>query len=354
MLTTTEEFAETTDIALRGDVVDDALRSLRIRGSVLLRESYSPPWAIAIPTADRLASLLGVDTGTRVVAFHLVELGHCEVEPKGEGRVHLKAGEMVICFGGTAHRIFQGKARQTQAIESLLAGDKNTQRPITASHGSATSLLCGVFLLHDIALNPLFNALPRVMRVALSRSGTLHNLSGVARLMAEEIDRKSLGGGYIVERLLEVLCAEAVRAHLESVPNHEANWFRGIKDPVIGRAIIAIHARPGEDWSVQRLARHVAMSPSRFAARFSEALGVSTMAYVAKWRMNVACRKLALARKGIDQIAVEVGYESLAAFSRAFKKHVGLPPAVWRERQLSRMHSRSLGSKQLTGDDGPV
>lgn len=345
MFKAAEVFAETTDTGSDGDVVADTLRSLRISGSVLLREAYSPPWAITIPAADRLAALLGVDAGVRVVAFHLVEFGHCEIEPEGGERILLKAGEMLICFGGTAHRIFQGKARQTQAIESLLAGDKNMQRLITTSHGSATSLLCGVFLLHDTALNPLFNALPRVMRAALSRSGTLHNLSGVARLMAEEIDRKSLGGGYIVERLLEVLCAEAVRAHLESVPNDGANWFRGIKDPVVGRAITAIHARPGEDWSVQRLARHVAMSPSRFAARFSEALGVSTMAYVAKWRMNVACRKLVLARNGIDQIAAEVGYESLAAFSRAFKKHVGLSPAAWRAQELSRKHSPAHGSK---------
>lgn len=339
MLKTTNVVAETTDVDFEGDAVDDALRSLRIHGSVLLREAYSPPWAIAIPAADRLAALLSVDTGARVVAFHLVEFGHCEIEPEGGERVLLTAGEMVIFFGGAAHRISQGKARQTQSIESLLGGSKNMQRPSAISLGSVTSLLCGVFLLHDIAFNPLFNALPHVMRAALSRSGTLHNLSGVARLMAEEIDRRSLGGGYIVERLLEVLCAEAVRAHLETVPNQAANWFRGVKDPVVGRAIAAIHSCPGENWSVQRLARHVSMSPSRFAARFSDALGDSTMSYVAKWRMNVACRQLALANKGIDQIAVEVGYESTAAFSRAFKKQVGLSPAAWRARERSRTHS---------------
>jgi AraC-like DNA-binding protein len=170
------------------------------------------------------------------------------------------------------------------------------------------------------------------MHTTLSRTGELHNLSGVARLMAEEIDRKSPGGRYIVERLLEVLCAEAVRAHIETVLYREANWVQEIKDPVIGRAIAAIHMHPGKDWSVQRLARVVAMSPSRFAARFSESLGDSPMAYVTKWCMNVACRQLVTSRQGIDQIAVSVGYESQAAFIRAFKKHVGLPPAAWRTR----------------------
>ncbi|MEO8104058.1 MAG: AraC family transcriptional regulator, partial [Betaproteobacteria bacterium] len=103
-------------------------------------------------------------------------------------------------------------------------------------------------------------------------------------------------------------------------------------DPVAGRAISAIHANPGEDWSVPRLASEVSMSPSRFSARFTASLGDSPMAYVAKWRMNVACRKLAASRMPIEQIAAEVGYESHAAFNRAFKKFVGASPSAWRSR----------------------
>lgn len=289
MLKTTNDFADTTKLSWISKVIDDALRSLRISGSVLLREAYSPPWAIAVPGADKLTALLGVNADTRVVAFHLVEFGHCEIEPEGGGSILLTAGEMVVCFGGAAHRISQGEGVQTQAIETLLAGGQNVRRSPAANLASGTSLLCGAFLLHHTALSPLFAALPRVMHASLSRAGELHNLSGVARLMAEEIDRKSLGGEYIVERLLEVLCAEIVRAHIETIPHQETGWFRGIKDPVVGRAIAAIHSYPGTEWSVQRLAHEVAMSPSRFAARFSESLGDSPMAYVAKWRMNVAC-----------------------------------------------------------------
>ena len=132
-----------------------------------------------------------------------------------------------------------------------------------------------------------------------------------------------------------MLCAEAVRAHIEGAPRYEIGWFRGIKDPVVGRAIKAIHLSPGENWSVQRLADEVSMSPSRFAARFSETLGDSPMAYVARWRMNVACQKLTSSTVGVGQIASDVGYESVAAFNRAFKKHVGLPPAAWRSRATS-------------------
>lgn len=332
MLKKTNKFADTTEISPYGGVLDDTLRSLRINGSLLLRDDYAAPWAVAVPRADELAALLDLPDGTRVVAFHLVEFGHCEVKPERAEGMLLKAGDMVICFGGAAHRIAVGKPTRTQSFATLLSGGPNIQHPDASGRSAGTSLLCGVFLLRHTELNPLLTALPPVLHATLSRSGELHNLSGVARLLAEEIARSPGGGSYVIERLLEVLCAEAVRAHAEAAPRQEAGWFRGIKDPVVGRAIAAIHASPGEDWSVQRLARAVSMSPSRFAARFSESLGDSPMAYVARWRMNVACRKLATSRLAIEQIAADVGYDSHAAFNRAFKKLVGLPPAAWRAR----------------------
>lgn len=333
MLKNTVKFAETTSMRLEVDVLDDALRSLCISGSVLLREAYSPPCAISIPHAEKLGKLLGVKKGTHVVAFHMVEFGHCEIKPESENAITLTAGEIVICFGGDAHQLSQGKTKRIQPIETLLVGGVNTQRPNITGTALGLSLICGVFMLNHTVLNPLFTALPPLMRVSLSRIGELHNLSGVAHIIANEIERRTFGTGFIVERLLEVLCAEAVRAHIETNPRQEIGWFRGIKDPIVGRALKAIHTHPAEDWTVQRLAQAVSMSPSRFAARFTDSLGDSPMAYVAKWRMNVACRKLSASNIRVEQLAAEAGYESVAAFNRAFKKHTGLPPAAWRTRE---------------------
>lgn len=331
MSISTNIFAKTTEKAGTHGVVDDALRSLRITGSLLLRERYAAPWAVAMPDAKALGKLLILPTGVRAVAFHLVEFGHCEVVCDGADPVVLKAGDMAVCFGGAAHRIAAGKRTQAQAIAGLLSGvSTNTQRPDGTNRTPTTSLLCGVFLLRHVELNPLLAALPSVVHSTLARAGAMHNLSGVARLLSDELERASHGSGYVIERFVEVLCAEAIRAHIEAAPDHDAGWFRGLKDPVVGRALAAIHAGPGEDWSVPRLAREVSMSPSRFAARFSESLGDSPMAYVANWRMNIACRKLATSSQSIDQIAADVGYESTAAFNRAFKKLVGQPPAAWR------------------------
>ena len=230
------------------DVLSDALSSLRISGSLLLREDYAPPWAIAIPSAERLRALLDMKSGTRVVAFHMVEFGHCEITVEGGETTVLAAGEMAVCFAGVAHRIAQGKRARTVSVETLLGGGANHSQPKAVGRARGASLMCGVFLLRDTLLNPLFAALPPLLHASLSRHGELHNLSGVARLLTQEIDRKPLGGGYVVERLLEVLCAEIIQAHVETGPG--AGWLRGIKDPVVGRALAAIHSRPGDNYRI--------------------------------------------------------------------------------------------------------
>jgi AraC-like DNA-binding protein len=143
----------------------------------------------------------------------------------------------------------------------------------------------------------------------------------------------SLGSTFVIDRLLELLCIEILRSHIETAAHSKSGWLAIVKDPVIGKAISMIHSRPGDSWSVKRLAQGVAMSPSRFAARFSAALGDSPMAYVTKWRMNVAGRLLDETRQGIEEIAANVGYDNVAAFARGFKRHLGVPPGAWRARQ---------------------
>lgn len=153
------------------------------------------------------------------------------------------------------------------------------------------------------------------------------------RLLVQEFQHQAVGNSYVVQRYLEVLCVEAIRAHVDALPEQSTGWLSALKDPMIGRAIEIIHAQPGYNWSVKSLAQEVTISPSRFAARFSATLGEPPMVYVTKWRMYVASQMLEKNQHSIEQIANRVGYESLAAFSRAFKRHVGLPPAAWRSRE---------------------
>ncbi len=312
------------------DVLSDVLGSMRICGSLLLHELYLPPWAVSVPDAEQLSIILGIKTGVRVVAFHLVERGYMEITFTGGDGSVVEAGEMVICFSGESHQISQGANPQILPMEKLMTGGQNPFRgenPIRS-----TSCICGVFLLHDTHLNPLFAALPPFLCATVSQTGKFHNLSGVAELMAHEVNRSSPGGNYVLERLLELLCAEAVRSYLTKIQPEQTGWLTGLRDPIVSRALAMIHSQPGANWSVEKLAQGVTMSPSRFAARFTGTLGESPMGYVSKWRMNVASRLLDNTEKGIGEIAADVGYESLAAFNRAFKRHVGFPPAAWRLR----------------------
>jgi AraC-like DNA-binding protein len=333
---TTVLLSKTTAASSYTGVLDETLRALKLTGNLLLCESYSAPWAVSVPDSKRLEALLGADKAVRVVAFHLVEYGRCDINLGDGGQsMALMAGDIALCFGGQAHRIGVGHAANVQAVADLLAGAPNRQHPTITHQSADSSLICGVFLLHQTDVNPLLSALPDWVQTSVSKAGDLHNLSGIARLLAEEVKRSAGASSYVTERLLEVLCVESVRAYVENFAVQEVGWFRGLKDPVVGRAIANIHQRPSHSWTVDKIAQGVALSPSRLAARFVEAMGLSPMAYVAQWRMNVACRKLTDSRLTVDQISAEVGYESPAAFNRAFKNRLGFSPAAWRSQRAA-------------------
>lgn len=333
MLKMTDHIAKTTVSIQNVDCLSDVLQAMRIRGSLLLNEDYAPPWAVSIPSADHLGGLLQVGSGVQVVAFHFARRGHFQITLTNGPQASVEAGELAICFTGAAHHISCGPKVRPVAVEKLLMEGKNAFKSHKTNKLGGTSLTCGVFLLHDTHLNPLFGALPPLLHVSAGRESRLHNVHRVADLLAHEMSRPSLGGRYVIDRLLELLCTEAVRSHMDEGVHPEIGWFRGLKDPTVGRALGLIHAQPGEPWSIRLLAETVAMSPSRFAARFALALGESPMAYVTKWRMNVAARLLVDTDQGLGSVAAHIGYENVAAFSRAFKKHMGVSPAAWRARE---------------------
>jgi len=321
-------------MSLQDDILSDVLRSMRISGSTLLNDDYSSPWAIAIPDADQMATLLAVKAGVRVVAFHLVKRGSIEVTSGCGKSIIVEAGEMILGFGGIAHQISQGTHPLILPVENLLAGNTNIFAPSHKDQSRYTSLTCGVFFLHDVELNPLFAALPPWLHLSTRCPKKGRNFALVAESLTQEVDQSLMGRGYVIDRLLELLYAEAIRSHIELAPTQTTGWISGLKDPIVGGAIALIHASPGDAWTVQCLAERMRMSPSRFAARFVAAIGDSPMAYVAKWRMNVASRLLTQTQQGVQDIAAAVGYESLPAFNRAFKKHLGIPPVTWRSRRL--------------------
>lgn len=336
MLESIDMLTKTTEPSAKCDPLDDALHDLRVAGSVLLHESYAAPWSIDIPDENRLRAMLGIDAALRVVLFHFVRRGRFELHMPGGDIVTISSPQVAICSVGAAHRMTCGKGARPVSIERVLRG----QGPARSRHppGEETELVCGAFFLNASPLNPLLGALPHLMTVNTGDASFSPMLAGVAWMLAHEIDRQALAG-FTVGRLLELFCAEAIRAYLRDGGAHQTGWFKGLADPRIADALGRVHAEPGRAWTVDELASGASLSPSRFAARFKAATGIPVMTYVSRWRANVACRLLQDASLSLSEIAGKVGYESQPAFSRAFRAQIGQPPAAWRSARLLRGHS---------------
>jgi len=307
---------------------DDALADLRVSGSVLLLESYHAPWAIIVPGEDELRPLLGVGPETRVFPFHLVLAGAFELTPRACPPETVAAHEVVICTGGDEHRMSVGRVRNPTPFAAVYAGE----RPGAATGSSAsssTTLLCGVFLLNSAPLNPLLGALPPVLKIMTAGVPESPLLTRATEMLVLEVGGGNRNG-FTAARVIEVFCAEAIAAYRRGQGTERMGWFKALDDQKVGRALAHLHRDPGAAWTVAKLAETVAMSPSRFAARFRETTGRSVMAYVASWRMTVACRLLRETEGGLAEIAPRVGYQDVAAFSRAFKALVGASPSTWR------------------------
>jgi AraC-like DNA-binding protein len=303
------------------DPLDDALTELRIRGAVLLRESYPGGEAVAVPEEARLAALVGAPAGARVLPFHLLRRGSLILAPEGAGQLHLREGDIAIVAGGAAHQLRFGRVRRVRALAALIGGAHAPAR------SGEAELICGAFILRALPLEPLLAALPPVI-VAHGQAGP-PALAGIAALLDAEVARGA-GDGFTARRLIEALFAEAVRRVFASPAPGGPGWLAGLADARLAPVLAAVHAAPAEPWRVEAMADLAALSPSRFAARFRERLGVSAMAYVARVRLHRACRLMRETGLGLAEIAAETGYGSLAAFSHAFKAELGCPPARWR------------------------
>jgi AraC-like DNA-binding protein len=233
------------------------------------------------------------------------------------------AGELALVTSGAPHRLSEGSPSTVVPLLEAMRG--------RARGEGQTALVCGAFVMHDTRFNPLFAALPDVLRVAIATPSAGPLGRGITELLVTEVSRGGAGRPWVVSRLLELLCAEAIGS-VEARTLRGPNWLKAMRDPSLGAALDAFHRAPASSWTVVRLAKRAALSPSRFAARFRELLGESPMAYVTAWRLTIAARLLRDSSQRIDEVGRSIGYDSLPAFSRAFKRQWGKSPSAMRTR----------------------
>jgi AraC-like DNA-binding protein len=319
-------------VTIAADVLSDVLRAVRLTGAVFFDFELSAPWVAEAPPASDIASRV-MPGAQHVIEYHLIARGHCWGHALSDEPRRLHEGDLIVFPQGDPHVLSSAPGMRGAPDVTMYARAASTL-PFVYEFGGGgddrTRVVCGFLGCDKHPYNPLLTVLPRTIHLAgrgpAAASGWLSTLINIA---VGESGAKRPGGENILARLSELLFVEVVRQYLEQLPAEQRGWLSGLRDPVVGAALAAMHAQPAEAWTVETLAREAGVSRSVFAERFTEMVGQPPMQYLALWRAQLASRLLADGGS-IAAVAAAVGYDSEAAFSRAFKKLVGRSPGAWR------------------------
>jgi AraC-like DNA-binding protein len=326
---------------MNADTLSDVLRAVRLKGAVFFDVDTAEPWVAEAPPAKVIAPAVMPDA-EHVIEYHVITSGSCWASVVGQDgeSVHLTAGDVVAFPQGDAHVLSSARGMRCEPDLSVfgLPGIAS-QLPLLLNldgGGKARGhIVCGFLGCDSRPFNPLLESLPRILHVpgaAAARSGWAGEFTRFAVMEAKE---KRAGGNGILAKLGELMFVELVRRYVESLPEESKGWLAGLRDSHVGRALNLLHEQPTRAWTLDQLAKNAGMSRSSLAERFTAFVGVPPMQYLQKWRLQMAASKLLEGDSNIATIAASVGYESEPAFSRAFKKNLGVPPAEWRSKRTS-------------------
>jgi AraC-like DNA-binding protein len=313
------------------DGVNDLLQATRLAGGVFLDAEFSAPWCVhSGVTAEECAPF--VANPTHIIAYHYICAGRMTLELDGHEDVTVESGEVVLIPQNEPHRLASAPGLLPVNAEEFMEPGEGGQlaRIVYGGGGEQTRMLCG-FLASEVPNDPIIRVLPKVLKVRIADAPSSAWIESTMRFGAHEIAGGLSRSPAMLAKLAELLFVEAVRRYLAIQPPEKSGWRAGITDPMIGRALALLHRQLSQRWTAEDLARSVGMSRSAFADRFTRIMGESPMRYLAQQRLQAAATRLQTSGDSIARIAFEVGYESEAAFNRAFKRAFGSPPATWRD-----------------------
>ena len=334
---------------MSGDTLSDLLRAVRLRGALFFYIEGADPWVAETPPSREFlrAIMPGVE---HLMPFHGVARGSCWAAIAGEEPIRLNEGDIVLFPQGDHHVMSSAPQMRARVVDpGIYFAPRPPQLPFALSvsaQGEATALLdgggserttivCGYLGCDAKPFNPLLASLPRMLHMPGVAAQGSSWIGGFLRSVVEESNRKRSGGEAVLERMSEMLFVEVLRRYVDTLPTGETGWLAGMRDPAVGRALALIHERPAEDWTGERLGEEAALSRSSRHERFVHFLGQPPMQYLAQWRMQIAAGWLRDTDAKVIDVALEVGYENEAAFSRAFKRAVGASPGAWRRARRS-------------------
>lgn len=309
------------------DPLSDVLRAVRLDGAFFYVVEATEPWSVSVaPARERVPRVL--PDAEHLMAYHIVTDGNCWMGCEGDEQVLLQPGDAMVFPHGDAHFASGRRGHRVDPARHTSAPSRPLETlRLGAGSGTATRLVCGFLGCDARPYNPLLSALPRSVHVRGIASGWLAEFP---RQVVAQAWQTRAGGTTMLTRMAELMFVEVVRRYTEELSPPQAGWLAGLRDPVVAPALAALHERPAHPWTVAELAQVAATSRSVLTERFSHTIGLPPMQYLTEWRLQLAAERLASGSAKVAAVAAEVGYESEAAFSRAFKRATGHAPAGWR------------------------
>ena len=329
--------------AAGADALSDVLEAVRLTGALFFLVDAHEPWIAEAPDAATLAPVI-LPRAQHVVSYHLITEGTCWCHMHGLAPLRLDAGDILVVPHGDAYQLSSHAAPSSTGLslaqilewfQMMAAG----RLPFVVEEGGdlpqRVQVVCGFLGCDALPFNPVLSTLPRALPLRRTVPMGRDRLATLIDFAVSEAQGQRAGRRSILLRLSELMFVEVVRRYLMTVPEAERGWLAGLRDPLVGRALSRLHAEPGRAWTLEELAREVASSRTVLTERFTHLVGEPPMHYLSRWRIHLAATLLTSNGAKVSAVARQVGYDSDAAFSRAFKKLTGVAPAAWRHRRLA-------------------
>lgn len=325
------------------DVLSDVLSAVRLTGAIFFDVEAAVPWVATTPNVANFGRSV-MPGSEHVIVFHILTQGTCwaELLDGSMPPILLKAGDLLVLRNGDAHAFCSVPGMRSTPDLSLYRRPTGRALPVelwvNESGGpERCHFVCGYFGCDALPYNPLLGALPKMFHAPVSQA-TQRWLTDLVSIGVSETEQSSAGGETMLAKLAELMFVEVIRKYVGGLPDDATGWLSGLRDRHIGTALRLLHGRPAESWTLETLARSIGLSRSALADRFTHLVGIPPMQYLARWRLQLASHALKHRGVSIAVAAAQVGYESEAAFNRAFKRFVGVPPGAWRRGRAALAH----------------
>lgn len=314
------------------DAFSEILSGVKLHGALFFSAEFSAPWGFTTPGSDVMAATLGLGT-SHLVMYHFVIDGGAIVELADGGAIELQPGDVVIFPHGDPHHMSSGRA-MARPFPNYGITAKVKARDLSPLHagggGEASRFVCGYMTCDPYLSRPILNGLPPVFKVNIRTDRSGQWLENSIMHLVEEAASGQVGSEAMLAKLSEALFVDTLRRYIAGLPDQQMGWLAGTRDPIVGKSLGLLHGRIAHPWTIAELADEVGISRSALVERFTRYLSEPPMTYMTRWRLQLAARSLEKTSRGVAEIAAEVGYESEAAFNRAFKREFGQPPGRYR------------------------